>query len=83
MLNSKNITIINNQGILNIYPETLIIEYRRYNPRRPQQKQQALQLYSQYLDTIFPTSKVKEIVYHGSNQKINQFEIYYLSLRLP
>ncbi|NDD56094.1 hypothetical protein EBZ39_19880, partial [bacterium] len=27
----------------------------------PQQKQQALQLYSQYLDTIFPDSKVEEI----------------------
>lgn len=33
----------------------------------PQQKQQAQQLYSQYLDTIFPDSKVKDIVYHGSN----------------
>jgi predicted kinase len=32
----------------------------------PQQKQQALQLYSQYLDTIFPDSEVKDIVYHGS-----------------
>ena len=31
----------------------------------PQQKQQAQQLYSQYLDTIFPDSKVKDIVYHG------------------
>lgn len=31
----------------------------------PQQKQQAQQLYSQYLDTIFPESKVHEIVYHG------------------
>lgn len=41
----------------------------------PQQKQQAQQLYSQYLDTIFPDSKVKDIVYHGSNQKINQFEV--------
>ena len=41
----------------------------------PQQKQQALQLYSQYLDTIFPDSKVKDIVYHGSNQKIEQFEV--------
>ena len=29
-------------------------------------KQQAQQLYSQYLDTIFPDSKVKDIVYHGS-----------------
>lgn len=34
-----------------------------------QQKQQALQLYSQYLDTIFPNSKVKDIVYHGSKTK--------------
>lgn len=33
-----------------------------------QQKQQALQLYSQYLDTIFPDSKVKDIVYHISNK---------------
>ena len=41
----------------------------------PQQKQQALQLYSQYLDTIFPDSKVKDILYHGSSQKIqNEFK---------
>ena len=31
----------------------------------PQQKQQAQQLYSQYLDTIFPDSKMKSIVYRG------------------
>ena len=30
-------------------------------PITPQQKQQAQQLYSQYLDTIFPDSKVKDI----------------------
>jgi len=29
-------------------------------------KQQAQQLYSQYLDTVFPDSKVKDILYHGS-----------------
>ena len=34
-----------------------------------QQKQQAQQLYSQYLDTIFPDSKVKDIVYHGTKGK--------------
>ena len=33
-------------------------------------KQQAQQLYSQYLDTIFPDSKVKDIVYHGSKSKL-------------
>ena len=39
----------------------------------PQQKQQALQVYSSYLDTIFPDSKVKDIVYHGSNAKFDKF----------
>ena len=40
----------------------------------PQQKQQAQQLYSEYLDTIFPDSKVKNIVYHGSpNKEIQSF----------
>jgi hypothetical protein len=31
------------------------------------QKQQAIQQYSAYLDTIFPDSKVKDIVYRGGN----------------
>jgi hypothetical protein len=35
----------------------------------PQQKQQTLQLYSQYLDTIFPDSKVKDIVYRADKRK--------------
>ncbi len=34
------------------------------------QKQQAQQLYSQYLDSIFPDSKVKDVVYHGANEPI-------------
>jgi len=32
------------------------------------------QQYSQYLDTIFPNSKVKDIVYHGSASKFDAFE---------
>lgn len=36
----------------------------------PEQQQRAQQLYSQYLDTIFPDSKVKDIVYHGANEPI-------------
>lgn len=40
----------------------------------PQQKQQAQQLYSQYLDTIFPNSKVKDIVYHHSDTKLTEFK---------
>ena len=39
----------------------------------PQQKQQALQLYSSYLDTIFPDSQVKDIVYHGEEKKDIKF----------
>ncbi len=29
--------------------------------------------YSKYLDTIFPESKVKDIVYHGTNRPLEQF----------
>jgi hypothetical protein len=43
------------------------------NQITPQQKQQALQLYSQYLDTIFPDSKVKDIVYHGTDKDFDAF----------
>ena len=43
-----------------------------------EQKQQAQQLYSQYLDTIFPNSKVKDIVYHGSKSKFDKFDYNYL-----
>ena len=39
----------------------------------PQQKQQALQQYSQYLDSIFPDSKVKDIVYHGTSKDFDKF----------
>jgi LysM repeat protein len=31
------------------------------------------QQYSQYLDSIFPDSKVKDIVYHGTNSKFDKF----------
>jgi hypothetical protein len=41
----------------------------------PEQKQQALQQYSQYLDTIFPDSQVKNIVYHSTNDKFEKFKI--------
>ena len=34
--------------------------------------------YSQYLDTIFPDSKVKDIVYHGSKNKFDNFDYNYL-----
>lgn len=44
----------------------------------PQQKQQAQELYAQYLDTIFPDSKVQDIVYHGSYTKIDKFSKEFL-----
>lgn len=40
----------------------------------PQQKQQAQQIYSQYLDTIFPDSKVSEIDNSLYNSVLNQLE---------
>ena len=41
---------------------------------KAEQKQQALQLYSQYLDSIFPDSQVKDIVYHASRLGVDRFE---------
>jgi hypothetical protein len=32
-----------------------------------------LEQYSEYLDTIFPDSKIKDIVYHASSNKIEKF----------
>ena len=40
----------------------------------PQQKQQALQLYSQYLDTIFPDSKEKDILKHTTKAAVEKFK---------
>lgn len=37
--------------------------------------------YSQYLNTIFPNSKVKDIVYHGTNRKFEQFNKDFLASR--
>ena len=49
----------------------------------PQQKQQALQLYSQYLDTIFPDSKVKDIVYHSTDATFDKFKKQDIKLLNP
>jgi hypothetical protein len=65
-----------NQVIFKI-PASKVINTNKYLSDlfiTPQQKQQALQLYSQYLDQIFPNSLVKDIVYHGSYaEKIDKF----------
>jgi len=39
-----------------------------------QQKQEAQQLYSQYLDTIFPDSKVKDILKHTTSATVDTFK---------
>jgi hypothetical protein len=44
----------------------------------PQQKQQALQLYSQYLDTIFPDSIITDILYRGGEGGISKEQYYTL-----
>lgn len=48
-----------------------------------QQNQQAQQLYSQYLDTIFPDSKVKDIVYHGTDAEFDDFDDKFISKKDP
>jgi len=53
--------------------KTGIYNYVDFNQITPQQEQQAKEIYSQYLDTIFPDSKVKDIVYHASSNKIERF----------
>jgi hypothetical protein len=56
-----------------------IWDYNRFIPKEntnqvtPQQKQQAQQQYSAYLNTIFPDSKVKDIVYHVGYNIIEEF----------
>jgi hypothetical protein len=44
------------------------------NQITPQQKQQAQQIYSQYLDTIFPDSQVKNVLLHGTGNDFNTFD---------
>ncbi|MFA6273993.1 MAG: hypothetical protein WC662_02425 [Candidatus Paceibacterota bacterium] len=39
-----------------------------------EQKEKAQELYSKYLDTIFPDSKVKDIVYHRTGEKFDVFD---------
>jgi hypothetical protein len=64
------------------YPDSFVTEERAFRIKTsdeiqqitPQQKQQALQLYSQYLDSVFPNSKVKDVVYHGTNKKFDKFD---------
>lgn len=54
--------------------DNLVKDYKSNSQITPEQKQQALQLYSQYIDSIFPDSQVKDIVYHRSNQKFEKFD---------
>ena len=39
--------------------------------------------YSQYLDTIFPDSKVKDILYHGTNFQFDKFDVKGLNRTKP
>lgn len=55
--------------------DNLVKEYKGINQITPQQKaREAQQLYSQYLDTIFPDSKVKDIDNSLYNSILNQLE---------
>jgi hypothetical protein len=61
-----------NSKLNNLYPNSLKNTFKITS----QQEQQAKQLYSQYLDSIFPDSKVKDIVYHGGRKGIEFFTKY-------
>ena len=64
-----NSSSIINDNLNKIYPNTV-----KNTQITPQQKQQALQLYSQYLDTIFPKSSLKKILYHIGGKNIEKFD---------
>lgn len=56
-----------------VYDDSFLYKIKENNQITPQQKQQALQQYSAYLDTIFPDSQVRDIVYHdGGHGKIKE-----------
>jgi hypothetical protein len=90
----KNISneIVKEAGEVKVIGDKIVIPKGQYKIEQvidgvdtkitPQQKQQALQLYSQYLDTIFPDSKVKDIVYRGktenqTNKKSKELGIFF------
>jgi hypothetical protein len=79
----SNPTEENIQKLKDLYnTEIGLLQDSIINQITPQQKQQAQQLYSQYLDTIFPDSKVKYIVYRGSidnptNKKSRELGIFF------
>jgi hypothetical protein len=56
-----------------VFNNTNLYEVNSIAQITPQQKQQALQQYSQYLDQIFPNSVVKNIVYHGTDKIFESF----------
>ena len=84
----KNISneIVKEAGEVKIIGDKIIIPKGQYKIEQvvegleaqitPQQKQQAREQYSQYLDTIFPNSQVKDIVYHynSSGEKFDKFD---------
>jgi hypothetical protein len=67
---SKALNLQDTNGMEALLPQELVDEKIEITTPTAQQKQEALKLYSEYLDSIFPESKVKDIVYHFSNTKI-------------
>ena len=76
----NNPTEENIQKLRNLYNEEISrFQDSIINEITPQQKQQAQQQYSQYLDTIFPDSQIKDIAYHWARVP---FELYDKSQRV-
>jgi hypothetical protein len=74
----KNVSneIVKEAGEVKVIGDKIIIPKGQYKIEQvvdgveqitPQQKQQAIQLYSQHLDTVFPNRKVKDVLYHGTD----------------
>jgi hypothetical protein len=65
---SKALNLQDTNGMEALLPQELVDEKIEITTPTAQQKQEALKRYSEYLDSIFPESKVKEIVYRGSEK---------------
>jgi hypothetical protein len=72
---SKALNLQDTNGMEALLPQELVDEKIEITTPTAQQKQEALKRYSEYLDSIFPESKVKEIVYHGTEEKFEKFDI--------
>jgi hypothetical protein len=71
---SKALNLQDTNGMEALLPQELVDEKIEITTPIPQQKQEALKRYSEYLDSIFPESKVKDILKHTTPSTIDKFK---------